>query len=86
MVIFYVMNRKLLRRGKKNMEDNENACCQPVVDEDDQVSYTESEKITHLKLWEMSNTEDLLRPGEKAGVCVGHIFTLRIIGDRWTVV
>lgn len=36
-------------------------------DDDDSVSYTESEKLSHLKLWEMSNTEDLLKAwGEKA--------------------
>lgn len=36
-------------------------------DDDDAVSYTESEKLSHLKLWEMSNTEDLLKAwGEKA--------------------
>ena len=59
---------KTVEKSKNKMEDNEGACCQPVIDEDDRVSYTESEKITHLKLWEMSNTEELLRSwGEKAG-------------------
>jgi hypothetical protein len=38
------------------------------VQDEDSMSYTESEKIDHLKQWEMSNTESLLKSwGEKSG-------------------
>ena len=56
---------------KCHNEDRNNAKQKREEDSDsetDDESYTESEKIKHLKLWEMSNTEYLLKGwGEKAG-------------------
>ncbi len=61
-------NENFKKRPKEDESNENNNNKNDSDDESDDESYTESEKMNHLKIWEMSNTEYLLKGwGEKAG-------------------